>query len=236
MSQIDARPPPATAPDFVQTRNRMVDTQIRPLQVNDPRIIKAMRLLPRERFVPADCAPVAYADRAVRLGSNSSGSSQGRVLMEPRIIARMLQVAVPHAGEKALVVGAGTGYSAVLLAALGLQVTALEQDLLLAAEGAQLCAELAPTVRFETGPLASGWAAGAPYDLILIDGGVRALPEALAGQLAAEGRLATVLMPEGRVGTVVLAEASTHGLRTRPQFDATTALIPELAPVPRFDF
>ena len=234
MSQIDARPPPATAPDFVQTRNRMVDTQIRPLQVNDARIIKAMRLLPRERFVPADCAAIAYADRAVRLGSGPSTS--GRVLMEPRIIARMLQVAVPRSGEKVLVVAAGTGYSAALLATLGLWVTALEQDPLLAAEGKRLCAELAPTVRFETGPLASGWATGAPYDLILIDGGVRALPAALAGQLSAEGRLAAVLLPEGRVGTVVLAEASTHGLRTRPQFDATTPLIPELAPVPRFDF
>ncbi len=241
MNQIDGRPLPATAQplqavtlDLVQARNRMVDTQIRPLQVNDARIVKAMRLLPRERFVPEGSAAIAYADRPVRLDAGPSNS--GRVLMEPRIIARMLQVSVPRAGEKVLVVAAGTGYSSALLEALGLRVVALEQDEALAARGARLCAELAPGVRFEVGPLAAGWPAGAPYDLIVIDGGVRALPEALAGQLSASGRLATVLLADGKVGTVVLAEASTHGLRARPQFDANTALIPELAPAPRFDF
>ena len=210
-------------------RNRMVDTQIRPVQVHDPRIIKAMRELPRELFVPAASRDLAYADRGVKLGG-------GRVLMEPRIIARMLQVAVPLAGEKALVLAAGTGYGAALLAALGLQVIALEQDPGLAAEGARLCAVWAPGVRFEAGPLAAGWQPGAPYDLIVIDGAVRALPPALEAQLAPGGRLAAVLWPEDRVGTVVLAEASTHGLRARPQFDATTALIAELAPAPKFSF
>lgn len=232
MSQ-DSRTQPITAPDVAGesagARNRMVDTQIRPVQVHDPRIIKAMRELPRERFVPAASVGLAYADRGVKLGA-------GRVLMEPRIIARMLQVALPRAGEKALVVAAGTGYGAALLAALGLRVTALEQDPGLAADGARICAEWAPGVRFEVGPLAAGWKAGAPYDLIVIDGAVRALPEALQAQLAPVGRLTAVLWPEGHVGTVVLAEASTHGLRSRAQFDATTALIAELAPAPKFTF
>ena len=233
MSQNAAGMQPPIPPDLVgnsaAARNRMVDTQIRPVQVHDPRIIKAMRQLPRERFVPAASEALAYADRGVKLGA-------GRVLMEPRIIARMLQAAVPHAGEKALVVAAGTGYGAALLAALGLQVTALEQDPGLAADGARICAEWAPGVRFQVGPLAAGWKPGAPYDLIVIDGAVRALPEALAAQLAPTGRLTAVLWPEDRVGTVVLAEASTHGLRPRPQFDATTALIAELAPPPKFTF
>ncbi len=229
MSQTDATTRLATAPDYAQARNRMVDTQIRPVQVNDPRILKAMRALPRERFVPADAATLAYADRPIKL-------RDARVLMEPRIIARMLQVAVPHAGEAALVVGAATGYAAALLAALGVRVTALEQDPALAAEGARLCAELAPSVSCRLGPLRSGWAADAPYDLIVIDGAVRALPEALAAQLAPSGRLTAVLWPEGRCGTAVLAEASTHGLRARPQFDASTPLIPELAPAARFSF
>lgn len=229
MHQPVARTQLTDAPDLVSTRNRMVDTQIRPLQVHDPRIIKAMRELPRERFVPAASAGLAYADRGVMLGA-------GRVLMEPRIIARMLQVAVPHLGEKALVVAAGTGYAAALLAVLGLHVTALEQDAQLAADGARICAEWAPAVRFEVGPLAAGWKPGAPYDLIVIDGAVRALPEALGGQLAPAGRVAAVLWPEGRVGCVVLAEASSHGLRARPQFDAATALIAELAPLPKFAF
>ncbi len=229
MSQTDATTRLAAAPDYSQARNRMVDSQIRPVQVNDPRILGAMRTLTRERFVPAEAGALAYADRAIKLRG-------ARVLMEPRIIARMLQVAVPRAGEAALVVGAATGYAAVLLSALGLRVTALEQDPELAAEGARLCAELAPTVRFRLGPLQAGWPADAPYDLILVDGAVRALPEAFAAQLAAAGRLTAVLWPEGRCGTAVLAEASTHGLRTRPQFDASSPLIPELAPAARFSF
>ncbi len=229
MSQSDATTRPATAPDYSQARDRMVDSQIRPVQVNDPRILKAMRTLRRERFVPSESSALAYADRAIKL-------RDGRVLMEPRIIARMLQVSVPRAGEAALVVGAATGYAAALLAALGLRVTALEQDPALAAEGTRLCAELAPTVRFRSGPLQAGWPADAPYDLIIIDGAVRALPAAFGAQLAAGGRLAAVLLPEGRCGTAVLAEASTHGLRARPQFDASTALIPELAPAARFSF
>ena len=207
----------------------MVDGQIRPLQVSDARIIKAMREMPRHRFVPAACAALAYADRPVALG-------RGRVLMEPRIIGRMLQVASPRAGERALVVAAATGYAAALLARLGLRVTALEQDQPLADEGRGLCAELAPQVRFERGALSEGWPAGAPYDLILIDGAVRVLPEAMAAQLAAGGRLAAVLCPQGRVGTAVLAEASNGGLRGRPQFDAATPLIPELMAGPAFEF
>nr|WP_321986580.1 protein-L-isoaspartate O-methyltransferase [uncultured Lichenicoccus sp.] len=219
----------AGPPDLAQARNRMVDTQVRPVQVSDPRIIKAMREVPRERFVPAGRVAIAYADRGVAL-------SAGRVLMEPRIIARLLQSAVPLGGERALVVGAATGYSAVLLGRLGLSVVALEQDPALAALGAALCREFAPSVRFVTGDLLEGFADAAPYDLILVDGAVRSLPDALAGQLAAGGRLAAVLWPLGNVGSGVLAEHSTHGLRARQQFDASTPLIPELLAAPRFSF
>ena len=220
---------PGRGLDQVQARNRMVDTQVRPLQVNDPRIIKAMREVPRERFVPDERTAIAYADRGVPL-------SPGRVLMEPRIIARLLQAAVPRTGERALVVAAGTGYSSVLLASLGLSVVALEQDPDLAERGAALCRDLAPTVRFVTGSLSDGWPDRAPYDLILIDGAVRTLPDGLSAQLAAGGRLATVLWPLNKVGSGVLAEHSTHGLRARQQFDASTPLIPELVAAPRFSF
>ena len=233
MSETVSRTPPSQAPDsgsdYLIARNRMVDSQIRPVQVSDPRVIQAMRDLPRERFVPVESAGLAYADRPIKLGC-------GRVLMEPMIIGRLLQAAAPRRGEKALVVGAGTGYSAALLAMLGLDVVALEQDSDLAAKASRICAGLGLSVRFELGPLAEGWAAGAPYAFILIDGAVRALPASLSAQLAPEGRLGAVLWPEGRVGTAILAEASTHGLRARPQFDAATPLIPELAPAPRFSF
>ena len=230
MSQ-SASPLPSASPtvDMALARHRMVDTQIRPVQVSDPRVLEAMRSLPRERFVPADRAEVAYMDRDVPLGG-------GRVLTEPRVIARLVQALVPHRDERALVVGAGTGYAACLLASLGVTVLALEQNLALAEIGQRLTAELAVGVRYVIGPLAQGHADAAPYDLILIDGAVRAIPDAVAAQLGAGGRLATVLALPGRVPTGALAEASAAGLRPRPQFDAATPLLPELAPAPRFSF
>ena len=239
------RAPPGTPPgpatemrvgplsDMALARDRMVDTQIRPVQVNDPRILKAMRELPRERFVPADRAAIAYMDQDVALGG-------GRVLTEPRVIARLIQALAPRRGERALVVGAGTGYAACLLDALGVVVVALEQNEMLAARGQALLAELAPSVRYETGPLAGGCPGQAPFDLILIDGAVQAIPAGLASQLVPGGRLGGVLALQGRVATAFVAEAAgTDGataLRPRPQFDAATPLLPELAPAPGFSF
>ncbi|MGI4745295.1 MAG: protein-L-isoaspartate O-methyltransferase family protein [Janthinobacterium lividum] len=220
-------------PDTEFARHRMVDTQIRPVKVNDPRILKIMRDLPRERFVPAVRAPIAYTDQNISLGD-------GRVLTEPRVIARLVQSLVPRRGERALVVGAGTGYAACLLEALGLDVVALEQNLNLAALGRVLVAELAPAVRYQVGQLSDGCAEYGPYDLILIDGAVREIPGALAAQLAPGGRMCGVLALQGRVATAFLAEASPAGgiatLKARPQFDAATPLLPELAPVPAFSF
>ena len=104
---------------FAEARNRMVDSQVRPNKVTDPRIIAAMRRLPRERFLPPHLAALAYADEDVPLG-------EGRVLIEPTVIARLVQLTAVAAGERALVVAAGTGYGAALLAACGARVTALE--------------------------------------------------------------------------------------------------------------
>jgi len=220
-------------PDTEFARHRMVDTQIRPVRVNDSRILKIMRDLPRERFVPADRAAIAYTDQNIPLG-------EGRVLTEPLVIARLIQSLVPRRGERALVVGAGTGYSACLLEALGVDVVALEQNQSLAALGRVLVAELAPGVRYQVGKLADGCAEHGPYDLILIDGAVRGIPDALAAQLAPGGRMCGVLAIESRVATAFLAEASPAGgvatLKARPQFDVSTPLLPELAPAFAFSF
>lgn len=215
--------------DYEAARLRMVDTQIRPVQVNDPRVLDAMRRLPRERFVGPERRSVAYMDRDVPL-------ADGRVLTEPRVIARLVQSLVPHRGERALVVGAATGYAACLLDALLVTVVALEQDARLAAQGQALLAELAPGVRYRVGPLAAGCPDDGPFDMILIDGAVRAIPEALAGQLAPAGRIAGVLALPGKVATAFLADASPAGLRPRAQFDCATPLLPELAPAPGFRF
>jgi protein-L-isoaspartate(D-aspartate) O-methyltransferase len=216
-------------PDYELARNLMVDGQLRPNQVWDPRILDAMRTLKRETFVPTELAPLAYIDDHLDLGG-------GRFLMRPLTLARLLQLAAPRPGESVLVVGAGTGYGAAVLAACGAQVTALEERDDLARIAREACREAAPTVSFVSGPLAEGCPARAPFDLIVIEGAVRALPPKIEPQLAASGRLATIIAPEGGASYAALAEHSLGGLRARPEFDANAPLLPELRPAPAFTF
>lgn len=233
----------AGVPDFTEARNHMVDGQVRPNKVNDPRIIQAMRRLPRERFVPPHLAGVAYIDEDVPLGG-------GRFLMEPMVIARLVQLARVRAGERALVVGAGTGYGAALLAACGATVTALENDERLAAIARRALAETAPGVSLVAGPLAQGWAKAGPYDAVLIEGAVREIPDAIAQQVRTSGRLVTVMCVSGAPGDTargtcagVLAEPSRSlgqagaVLRAQAEFDCATPLLPGLEPAaPVFRF
>ncbi len=221
--------------DFADARIRMVDSQIRPNKVTDPRILAAMRALPRERFLPPRLAALAYSDEDIPLGD--AAAKPGRVMMEPMVMARLMQLLAPQAGQRALVVAAGTGYGAALLAACGARVTALEDDPALSAIAARTLLIEAPGVELSAGPLAAGWPAGAPYDLILIEGAVRDIPPAVAAQLRADGgRLVTVLAAAGGMGQAVLAEPTPLGLRTRPMFDCATPCIPELLPRPGFVF
>ncbi len=215
---------------FEQARNHMVDSQVRPNKVTDPRIVSAMRRLPRERFLPPHLAALAYVDEDVPLG-------EGRFLMEPVVIARLVQLAAVAAGERALVVAAGTGYGAALLASCGARVTALEEAASLQAVARTVLAELAPSVSLVTGPLAAGWPPGGPYDVILIEGAVSDIPPAIGEQLHREtGRLVTVCTNSGGLGQAVLAEATASGLRTRPMFDCATPPIPSLLVTPGFVF
>ncbi len=221
-------------PDFAEARDHMVDSQLRPNRVVDPRLLAAMRALPRERFLPPRLRALAYADEDIPLG-------EGRVLMEPMVFARLVQLLGLVEGERALVVAAGVGYGAAVLAACGARVTALEEDRALFALAGPVLAEMAPTVVLAAGPLAAGWPAGAPYDVILIEGAVHEIPPALGAQLRADGgRLAAVLAtpgPTGRtIGRAVLAEPTPGGLRARPMFDCATPPLPSLLPRPGFVF
>ncbi|MDQ2802546.1 MAG: protein-L-isoaspartate O-methyltransferase [Pseudomonadota bacterium] len=216
--------------DFSAARDRMVDSQIRPNRVTDPRILAAMREIPREQFLPPGLRALAYSDEDVPLGN-------GRVLMEPLVIARLVQLAAPVEGERALVVGAGVGYGSALLAACGVRVTALETDGALAVTAERALATFAASVSLVFGPLADGWATGAPFDLVLIEGAVREIPQALGEQLrGGGGRLVAVRSASGAVGYAVVAEPTPAGLRARPMFDCATPLLPSLLPKPGFVF
>jgi protein-L-isoaspartate(D-aspartate) O-methyltransferase len=217
-----------SADDAALARNLMVDGQLRPSRVSDRRILDAMRSLPREAFLPAHLAALAYIDEDVPLGG-------GRVLLKPLVLARLLQLARPRAGEAALLVGCGSGYGAAILALCGVQVTALEEDpaLLALARRAKLDGA---AITLVDGKLADGVPGAAPFDLVVIEGAVRAIPEAIGRQVSANGRLVTILAPAGSGGVAVLAEPSIGGLRAQAEFDATAPLLPGLAPAPGFTF
>ncbi len=221
-------PPVMSDADFKLARNLMVDGQLRPTKVTDRRILDAMRRIPRETYVPAQIAPMAYIDQDLPLGG-------GRVLLKPLVIARLLQLARPLAGETALIVGSGTGYGAAVLAACGVHVTALEEDDQIIALAKPANRDVAG-ITFVQGRLADGYAASAPYDLVVIEGAVRSIPEAIGRQVAAGGRLVTIILAEGAASYAALAEPSTGGLRAQAAFDATAPLLPGLAPAPGFSF
>ena len=215
---------------FAAARIHMVDSQVRPNRVSDGRIIAAMRSLPREEFLPAAQRHLAYIDEDVPLPG-------GRVMMEAMVTARLLNLASPRAGERALVIAAGTGYAAAILAACGLRVTALEQDAALLEIARPALAAHAPGVSLVSGPLAAGWEAGAPYDLIVIDGAVPALPAALAAQIQRDGgRLVGIVAERSGKSTAVIAEPSDAGLSQRAAFDCMVPVIPSMKPAPAFAF
>lgn len=180
----------APIPDFATARLAMVENQLRPQGVTDPLVLDAMATVERERFLPSHTRPLAYVDRAVAMGD-------GRFLAAPAVLGRLLTQMMPRRGEKALVVGAGTGYSAAVLSHIGLEVVPLESSSALADHARELGID--PV----NGPLEAGHKQAAPYDQILIDGAVEEIPEAIVDQLADGGRLGTALTDRGITRLVV---------------------------------
>ncbi|HEY0271115.1 MAG TPA: protein-L-isoaspartate O-methyltransferase [Sphingomonas sp.] len=204
----------------------MVTNQLRTNTVSDAAVIAAMEAVPREDFVGSDQGAVAYRDTIVPLGG-------GRGLNPPIATGRLLAALQPRAGERALVVGAGTGYSAALLAALGCRVTALEESPELAARAeAALAGGTAAVVK---GPLPIGWASGAPYDFILFDGAVDRFPEAIVDQLVEGGRVAGALIDRG-VTRLAIGQRTAHGFGVTCFADVEVAALPGFAPAPAFTF
>ncbi len=221
----------ATEPDiFTEARECMVNGQIRPNKVSDPRILSAMRRIPRERFLPGSVRALAYTDEDIPLGN-------GRYMMEPMVLARLLQAALLQENERVLIVGAGAGYGAAIVAACGCRVTALEQDASLIALAQTVLPAVASNVSLMAGPLAAGWPPNAPYDVILIEGAVPEIPPALVDQLHREiGRVLAIMCGEGRTSQAIIGEATATGLGMCAIFDCATPPIPSLARAPAFEF
>jgi protein-L-isoaspartate(D-aspartate) O-methyltransferase len=217
--------------DFALARRNMVEGQLRPNRVNEASLLAALGELPRERFLPDGLRSVAYADDDVPLGN-------GRFMMEPMVLARLIQVLQPQAGDKAMVLAAGLGYGAAILARLVQSVVAVEADAGLADGARQVLRDLGVTgVQQVVGEAEQGAAASAPYDVILIEGAVHEVPKAVADQLAEGGRLATVVAdPSGALGVAHLFVKQGGVVSGRPLFDAGTPPLPGFARPARFTF
>lgn len=178
-------------------RINMVESQVRPNDVTDPRILAAMLDLPRENFVPAERRALAYSDRDVQVKS-AGANGPARQLLAPMTLGRMIQAANVQSGELVLDIGCGTGYSSAILSCLADSVVALECDEGLAAFASDVLPALQiANVAVVTGPLQEGYPSEGPYDVILVNGEIAAVPETLCAQLKEGGRLVAVLNKDG---------------------------------------
>jgi len=208
--------------DYAVARQHMVDSQVRTNKVTDERLIEAIRSLPRERFVPDRARARAYLDDDVEI-------APGRYLMESMVTARLIQAADAKPDDMALVVGAGTGYAAALLARLVNTVVALESEHALAQRASAVLAELAiDNAVVMEGALNAGCGKHAPYNVLYLDGSVEQVPPALTSQLADGGRMVGVQLDRG-VGRATLWIKSGNALSHRVLFDANVAPLPGFA-------
>jgi protein-L-isoaspartate(D-aspartate) O-methyltransferase len=209
-------------PDFAAARLAMVDSQLRPQGVTDAAVLAAMGAIARERFLPDHTRPLAYVDRAVALGD-------GRFLAAPAVLGQLLTAMMAAPGQRALVVGAGTGYSAAVLGAMGLSVVAVESSPELAAKARELGIEVSEA------PLDKGDARHGPYDQILIDGAVEHIPDAIVEQLAEGGRLGAALVDRG-ITRLIVGRKSGGAFGYLSLGDAGSPVLPGFARPKAFTF
>jgi protein-L-isoaspartate(D-aspartate) O-methyltransferase len=207
--------------DYAEARRCMVDGQLRPNRVEDPRLLSAMRDLPRERFVPPGLAARAYADADVPLPG-------GRAMLKPLVLARLIQLAGLRRGERVLVLAAGTGFGAAVMAAMGGEVTAVEADpRLVALARAALASCLPPgAVTLVEADPTLGYPPGAPWDVILIEGGVEQVPAPIQEQLGEGGRLVAVALEGGPPGRALLLRRTGGVVTALRDFDAHAPGLP----------
>jgi protein-L-isoaspartate(D-aspartate) O-methyltransferase len=204
-------------PVFAALRRNMVDTQLRTSDVTDPRILHAMGEVPREIFVPPAKRSTAYAERCVEVG-------KGRVILDPRCFAKLVQAAGIEDADNVLDVGCGSGYSTAVIARLAAYVMALEEDAALL-QTANENLRAVPNATLVNGPLAAGWAQSAPYEVILLNGAVDFVPKDLFAQLSEDGRLVCIVRT-GASGQAVVHTRHNGAIGDRPVFDANAPVLP----------
>ncbi len=214
-------------PDFAAMRTAMVVSQLRTNAVSDARVVAAMAQVPRERFVPAAVAPLAYRDALLPLGQGRKANlpiATGRLLTEARLLPT----------DRVLLIGAASGYTAAVLAELVASVVAVESDgELLAIAREALAGE--DRVTIVEGPLEAGHAEGAPYDVLFIDGAVERVPEALVSQLKPGGRVVGAILDRG-VTRLSTGRRSEGGFAMVDFADIESCVLPGFSTPAKFTF
>jgi protein-L-isoaspartate(D-aspartate) O-methyltransferase len=207
--------------NFATRRTMMVDTQVRPNDVTKFPIIDAMLSIPREQFVPSQLREAAY------VGENIS-IAPGRVMLEPRTLAKMLDVLDIRSGDLVLDVGCGLGYSSAVIARMAEAVVALEEEGLAEQAEAVLAGQGCDNVAVVAGKLTDGAAQHGPYDVIIIEGAAEVVPAALLDQLKDGGRIACLFM-EDALGVVRLGYKADGAVAWRYAFNAAAPVLPGFA-------
>lgn len=221
--------------DFATARRMMVDGQVRPNDVTDLRIIAAMLEVPRERFLPAPKMALAYLDLDIPILEGPDGRPRRR-LLKPMLLAKMIQAVGIRENDCVLDVGCATGYSCAVVSLLARAVVALEEDVTLALAAKETLYTLGiTTVSVETGPLAAGYPARAPYDVILLQGASEIEPQSLFPQLRDGGRLVCV-RGDASGGKAMVYRRAGDDVSGWPVFDATASVLPGFAAAPAFVF
>jgi protein-L-isoaspartate(D-aspartate) O-methyltransferase len=231
--------------DFRAVRRAMVDGQVRTNDVTNLDLIDAMLDIPREAFVPEHLAALAYLDRDLEL---QAGGGAPRYLLKPAVTARLVQAADIARTDRVLVVGSGTGYSAAVASRLAGAVVALDENPALAEAAQNNLRRLDfATVTVAIGRLVGGWPPAAPFDVILVEGGVETMPDALIAQLSEGGRLVAVMYGgagggqggaplQGQVGKATLFRSIRGEVGGRTLFDCAAPLLPGFEKAPAFVF
>lgn len=208
--------------DFATRRVMMVDTQVRPSDVTKFPIIEAMLAVPREVYVPRDKREASYVGENISLGT-------GRVLLEARTLAKMLDALDIAPTETVLDLGCGLGYSAAVIARLADAVVAVEEDEAMGAEAQSiLSSEAVDNAAVIVGPLVAGAAKHGPYDVITLQGAVETVPEALISQLKDGGRIGALFM-DGNLGVVRIGHKRDGKVNWRFAFNASAPVLPGFA-------
>lgn len=218
--------------DFVVARKKMVENQLRTSGITDRRLLAVMAQVPREAFVPAGRKDLAYIDETHRLAAGSVP----RYLAAPAPFARLVQLAAVGSDDSVLDVGCATGYSTAVLASLAQRVVGLEVDPgLAAAARANLAALDLGNATVVEGALEAGAKAQGPYDVILVEGAVDAVPESLLSQLADGGRL-VALQRQGTAAAAHIYVRSGGDVASRTEFNTTLPPLPVDKPMSEFVF